>query len=101
MKDSIKSPKIEAIETIKEIIKKCFVCKLSKVIKDRKFTYDKINEEKTLKNIPPLTPSHVLFGDIFGQNNVFPNIEPINSAPLSVYQADTNHIKFKACPYLY
>jgi hypothetical protein len=69
-------------------------------MKDRKFTYDKIKEEKTLKNIPPLTPSQVLFGDIFGQKRVLPNIEPMNKAPLSVYQADTNHIKFKACPYL-
>lgn len=83
------------------MIKKCFVCRFSNVIKDKKFIYDNNNDENTLKNIPPLTPSHVLLGDILGQNNVLPNIEPINNAPLSVYHADINHIKFNAYAYLY
>lgn len=32
---------------------------------------------KNLKKIPPLTPSHVFLGEIFGTNGVLPKYEPI------------------------
>lgn len=68
-----------------------------RVMKLRKLIWDKIREEKTLRKIPPLTPSQVLLGEIFGQNRVFPNIEPIKRAPLSVYQAEMIQIRLIAC----
>ena len=101
MNDSIKSPNIDAKDTINEINRKCLVWRLSKVIKDKKFIYESISDEKTLKKMPPLTPSQVLFGEILGQNKVLPNMEPINKAPLSVYQAEISHIRFNAYAYLY
>jgi len=72
------------------------VCKSVNVMKLRKLIWDRMRDEKTLKNIPPLTPSQVLLGDILGQKRVFPNMDPMKRAPLSVYQADISQIKLIA-----
>jgi hypothetical protein len=54
-----------------------------------------------LKKMPPLTPSHVFFIEIFGAKTCFPRRLPMNNIPLSVYHADIIQRMLIAGPYLY
>ena len=58
------------------------------------------NEKTTNKPTPPPTPSHVFFGEIRGNNGVFPIREPTKQAATSKAATKAHIPKIGAFPYI-